>query len=771
MVPTPPIAEEEGTDGRMSTSAELIRRSARLLLSPGQVVELRALHVQAGNRRGTLSGYFDSIEPLVRAAAEADGHDASGVYITANPTDGRLLSRRSNHAELIGKDEPSTSDRDISTRRHLYVDCDPRRPAGISSSDSEHAAALEKARAIDSWLQAAGWPAAALADSGNGAHLLYRIDLPNDKASELLVKRVLCALEARFGDEAVGIDQSVYNAARIVKLWGTTARKGDNTPERPHRVSRLLTVPEPLEEVPREQLERLAESAPEDMVRGPSGNGGSIDVDGYLEAHNIDVSKRATWNTGKRWELQSCPWDESHKRGAFVIQFQSGAVAAGCLHSSCREKKWHDLRDTVEGPEWRNGKTRQQAPHDQWGPGDAWGRQEHPSSGQPANDNQETGVEARLASKIRNAWHCFTPEELLEDPPPQSFIWKPRIPAGQVVVLSGPGGSNKTTLITAVAVYRALGQPFLDGTTPAPGQTVILSTEDRLEDYRRKLAALRVEMGASFDPKRVAEQVHFVDLGGEPIRMVEAEYGQYKPTALPDALATVIRERAPDADLIVLETVSRLAGGAETNESLSILVEAAQRLCKLIGAAVVLVHHVSQDAGRRGVADQYAGRGGSALGDNARSSMVLTRLTRENLKQYAPNAKLADSELERLLVFTQPKSNGAQAAPPLILERHGNEHGPVLQLANLATQRAESEAEKIERLRDLVERLTLRGIIVTERKLRGYTADLGVGEKAIGRLVTEAEATGAISRRSRPGRGGGEQLIANPKPERTVGGA
>jgi RecA-family ATPase len=274
-------------------------------------------------------------------------------------------------------------------------------------------------------------------------------------------------------------------------------------------------------------------------------------------------------------------------------------------------------------------------------------------------------------------------------------------------------------------------------------------------------------MGASFDPKRVAEQVHFVDLGGEPIRMVEAEYGQYKPTVLPDALAAVIRERAPDADLIVLETVSRLAGGAETNESLSILVEAGQRLCKLTGAAVALIHHVSQDAGRRGVADQYAGRGGSALGDNARSSMVLTRLTRENLKQYAPNAKLADSELERLLVFTHPKTNGAPAAPPLILERYGNEHGPVLRLAKLATQRAESVAEKIEHLRALVERLTTQRISVSERTLRGYIADLDIPKHEIGRLVTEAEAAGAISRQRRPGRGGGEQLIANPKPDRT----
>jgi hypothetical protein len=99
----------------MKAAADLIRQSARLLLSPGQVVELRALHVQhQGGRRGTLSGYFDSAEPLVKAAAHADEHDASGVYVTINPADPRLLNRRRNRAELVGKDDPLTSDRDIS---------------------------------------------------------------------------------------------------------------------------------------------------------------------------------------------------------------------------------------------------------------------------------------------------------------------------------------------------------------------------------------------------------------------------------------------------------------------------------------------------------------------------------------------------------------------------------------------------------------------------------------------------------------------------------
>ena len=78
-----------------------------------------------------------------------------------------------------------------------------------------------------------------LADSGNGAHLNYRIDLPNDDLSRALIKRALEALDLQFSDSVVKVDLTTHNAARIWKLYGTPAVKGDSTPERPHRLSHV----------------------------------------------------------------------------------------------------------------------------------------------------------------------------------------------------------------------------------------------------------------------------------------------------------------------------------------------------------------------------------------------------------------------------------------------------------------------------------------------------------------------------------------------------
>src|SRR5262249_19848771 len=78
-----------------------------------------------------------------------------------------------------------------------------------------------------------------LADSGNGWHLCYRIDMPNDAPSRELLRDVLKGLDQRCSTEAARVDAKVFNASRIWKLYGTTARNGAATPERPHRPGRI----------------------------------------------------------------------------------------------------------------------------------------------------------------------------------------------------------------------------------------------------------------------------------------------------------------------------------------------------------------------------------------------------------------------------------------------------------------------------------------------------------------------------------------------------
>lgn len=238
--------EEEQTDQmtpQIPDKLSELRRAIDLLFEPGDVIEVR---IPKAGKEGTISGYFNDPDLMARSVLSMDGK-GPGVYWTLNPVNPALLARASNRVRT--RAESTTADRDILVRRWLPIDLDAERPSGISSSDPEHSAAIERARQIRAALRAEGWPEPIFADSGNGAHLLYRLpDLPNTQESTELVSRCLKGLAARFGDSAVKVDETTFNASRIFKAYGTTARKGDNTPDRPHRVAHLLEIPKEIPE-------------------------------------------------------------------------------------------------------------------------------------------------------------------------------------------------------------------------------------------------------------------------------------------------------------------------------------------------------------------------------------------------------------------------------------------------------------------------------------------------------------------------------------------
>jgi hypothetical protein len=214
-----------------------VRRGIDLLFTPGSLVEGRMLATPFG----TISGYFKDHAALARAICEADlQFQPTGSYYTLNEVDPVLLARSNNRWTKYAR--ITTADNSIVRRRWLPVDTDPARAAGIPSSEEEHDAAMRRARVIADDM-AAAWGRPIIADSGNGAHLLYKIDLPNDAESLALVSNTLAELDRRYSDDVVKVDVTCSNAARIWKAYGTVARKGDSVPDRPHRISRIIEVP------------------------------------------------------------------------------------------------------------------------------------------------------------------------------------------------------------------------------------------------------------------------------------------------------------------------------------------------------------------------------------------------------------------------------------------------------------------------------------------------------------------------------------------------
>ena len=327
-----------------------IRAALQVLMQQGCVYELR---VPKAGRQRTISGYYDEPEKLLKAACQLEDQGVPAIYITLNPCNPALLARRCNRYEAFA--EQTTSDADIARRHWLLIDCDPIRPSGISSSDYEHERAITTAMGIWDDLHSVGWRDPVVADSGNGGHLLVRIDAPNDAEATGLISAALAGLAAHCTPDDIAVDVTVFNAGRVTKLYGSLTRKGDSTPDRPHRRSRILEIPANLEPVPWDECRRLlrglADWRPvQGIVASAAAQG--FDVTRWLRRHRIEVRRGPIpWgDKGERWELVACPFDPSHTGGsAVVIRGSNGALGFKCQHNSCAGRGWREFRHFVEG--------------------------------------------------------------------------------------------------------------------------------------------------------------------------------------------------------------------------------------------------------------------------------------------------------------------------------------------------------------------------------------------------------------------------------------
>jgi hypothetical protein len=333
-----------------------VLHTANALFAPSQVVELRAIF-----KNGRVdSGYFNDFSLLAEAAVKLDERsDVSGVYWTLNPVKPDCLHRAKNRLrEWASKSKggTTTSDTEILERRLILLDFDgAARPAGISAAKEELDAAREKARRVAKFLAERKWGKSLAAMSGNGYHLLYRTTLPNDSKNAELLKKCLSSLALLFDDEVIKLDTTVYNASRICKVYGTVAKKGDDTQERPHRRSMLLKSVDESVPITTERIEAIAALLPEEPQRKPGrphkNSASPIDVPLWVREHlgHISITEEKDFKGGKLYVLSECPFNPQHKAPDSAIgQYSSGAVFFKCFHNSCKEHDWQALRERFD---------------------------------------------------------------------------------------------------------------------------------------------------------------------------------------------------------------------------------------------------------------------------------------------------------------------------------------------------------------------------------------------------------------------------------------
>ena len=191
---------------------------------------------------------------LLRWAHDLRGY--RGSYMLVNGPINPDLAARYEHNRWQPATNGRVTDRDVQSRRAIFIDIDPLRPKGISSTAAEFEAAREVMCRVQSWLvQRHGPYCLGHGCSGNGFYLLVAVQ-PEPGPSEHTARlhEFLALLARKFGNDRVKIDTAVANPARLMSCPGTWKCKGVSTAQRPHRLTSFSYRPglhgEPTERVP-----------------------------------------------------------------------------------------------------------------------------------------------------------------------------------------------------------------------------------------------------------------------------------------------------------------------------------------------------------------------------------------------------------------------------------------------------------------------------------------------------------------------------------------
>ena len=591
-------------------NTEEVRKAICTEKSPGEVFELRII----GSRRPkVVSGYFTDAETAIR---ELERQNLSGrnVFMTLNKLDAACYSRE--QRDIFLDSRTTTSDDDIISYKWLLLDLDPVRRSGVSSSDAELSEAEDLARNVVKYGRELGLPEPVVSMSGNGYHVLYKLDIPNTVETRQLIERVLKAFDLMYSTDTVKVDTSVFNPSRISKLYGTAAQKGASSEDRPHRMSRIIQVPDNIEPVPVELLKEIAAVFPEhDKARHDirAAETARFDVYELLNRNGIRYTEKAG-NGYTKLILDECLFDSSHTApDAMITISDSGALGYKCLHNSCSCYKWQDARRKLDPTAYSTpapAKTRvTKTDHD---------TQNH--SGLPRV------ISVEEIQEVDAEW-------LIED----------IMPRGQISIWGGDGGEGKGFVVCDTIAGLTTGRPcLLDIQVPRQGFTdysrlhvrdpatvLYLSGEDSFEvTLRRRLRKAGADMTRIFTMNFSSQLDANITTGS-------------------DALEQVIDVYRPD--LLVLDPLESFLDESVKMSERNAMRQSLRPLLKYgeqYGLTTLIVAHSNKGKnvwGRKRLADS------SDLWDIARSVFLLGRTPDKH--RYMSHEKSNYGPLQKTIIF------------------------------------------------------------------------------------------------------------------------
>lgn len=200
-------------------------------------------------------------------------------------------------------------------------------------------------------------------------------------------------------------------------------------------------------------------------------------------------------------------------------------------------------------------------------------------------------------------------------PTPKAFIMAPFIPRDDVVIITGDGGTNKSTAALQISACAAAGRQFL-GMDVAPVPALYVTAEDDNRENHWRLAGVARAIGTSIGA--MAGKLHVVSLRGRMNNELATFDHDGTLRAAPAFALLRATIEATGAKLVTLDNVAHLFAGNENDRGqVTAFINLLYKLCGDLGVTILLIAHRNKSG------DSYSGS--TAWLNAVRSQVLLER--------------------------------------------------------------------------------------------------------------------------------------------------
>ena len=211
--------------------------------------------------------------------------------------------------------------------------------------------------------------------------------------------------------------------------------------------------------------------------------------------------------------------------------------------------------------------------------------------------------------------------------PPRPWCYGYFLLTGHVAVLGGRDGAGKGFITASMILSIITGKPLLGEKIWVPGPVALISYEDDLDEWHRRLAAACVHHGVDID--LIRENTYFLTLPERKIVLARILNGQ---TIFPDGDAIVEAIKLCGAVAFMIDPFNHAHEMDDGNNNVLIARVAGEtgRIARLSASAGMVLHHVRK--GANGDPDDLMGA--TSLKATFRNTRLFKRMDDETAKKF-----------------------------------------------------------------------------------------------------------------------------------------